>query len=125
MSASQALGNDVVLLEPASEGNVDLLVRWTLDPVAQGPYKRVPEISADRLRELFLREPSREYFLVRMLPGGIPVGRLYWRAWRFTSDPDMIDWELNSSSRNRVFVGGCWCIGKKSSALKDKAYTGR
>ena len=95
MSAAQALENEVVLLEPASEANVDLLVRWTLDPIAQGPYKRVPEIGAQRLHELFLREPSREYFLVRMLPDGVPVGRLYWRAWRFISDPDMIDWELN------------------------------
>jgi RimJ/RimL family protein N-acetyltransferase len=92
MSASPGLQNKVVLLEPASEANVDLLVRWTLDPVAQGPHKRVPETSADRLRELFLREPSREYFLIRVLPAGTPVGRFY---WRFTSDSDMIDWELN------------------------------
>lgn len=95
MKASEILQNEVVLLEPASEQNVDLLVRWTLDPVAQGPYKRVPETSADRLRELFLREPSREYFLIRLRPAGTPIGRLYWRAWRFTSDPGMIDWELN------------------------------
>ena len=95
MSASPGFRNKVVLLEPASEATVDLLVRWTLDPVAQGPHKRVPETSADRLRELFLREPSREYFLIRALPAGTPVGRFYWRAWRFTSDPDMIDWELN------------------------------
>jgi len=76
MSGAQAPENEVVLLEPASEANVDLLVRWTLDPVAQGPYKRVPESSAHRLREMFLREPSREYFLVRMLPDSIPVGHL-------------------------------------------------
>ena len=44
------LQNEVVLLEPATEANVDLLVRWTLDPVAQGPYKRLPEMSAARLR---------------------------------------------------------------------------
>jgi RimJ/RimL family protein N-acetyltransferase len=30
-----------------------------------------------------------------MLPDGIPVGRLYWRAWRFVPDSDMIDWEFN------------------------------
>jgi len=46
MSGAQAPENEVVLLEPASEANVDLLVRWTLDPVAQGPYKRVPESRA-------------------------------------------------------------------------------
>jgi RimJ/RimL family protein N-acetyltransferase len=74
---------------------VDLLVRWTLDPVAQGPHKRVPEISAAQLRELFLREPSREYFVIRLVADGSPVGRLYWRAWRFTTNADLIDWELN------------------------------
>ena len=52
MSAAQELQNNRVILEPASEANVDLLVRWTLDPVAQGPYKRVPEMSAAQLREL-------------------------------------------------------------------------
>jgi RimJ/RimL family protein N-acetyltransferase len=95
MSAAQDLQNDLVILEPASEANVDLLVRWTLDPVAQGPYKRVPETSAAQLRDLFLHEQSREYFVIRVVPDGTPVGRLYWRAWRFTPDPDAIDWELN------------------------------
>lgn len=95
MSAAQELQNDLVILEPASEANVDLLVRWTLDPVAQGPYKRVPETSAAQLRDLFLHEQSREYFVIRVVPGDTPVGRLYWRAWRFTPDPDAIDWELN------------------------------
>jgi RimJ/RimL family protein N-acetyltransferase len=95
MSAAQELQNDLVALEPASEANVDLLVRWTLDPVAQGPYKRVPESGAAELRELFLQEPSREYFVIRLVPDGTPVGRLYWRAWRFTPNPDLIDWELN------------------------------
>jgi len=89
------LQNEAVLLEPAAEANADLLVRWILDPVAQGPYKQVPDMSAAQLRELFLRDRSREYFLIRLLPGGTPVGRLYWRAWCFTSDADMIDWELN------------------------------
>ncbi len=95
MSAAQGLQNGLVILEPASDANVDLLVRWTLDPVAQGPYKRVPDISPAELRELFLHEPSREYFLIRLVSNGTPVGRLYWRAWRFTPDPDLIDWELN------------------------------
>src|SRR5205809_4966429 len=95
MSSAQELQNDLVILEPASEANVDLLVRWTLDPVAQGPYKQVPEMSAAQLRELFLHEQSREYFAIRLIPDRTPVGRLYWRAWRFTSDPDLIDWELN------------------------------
>jgi len=66
VSAAQELQNDRVILEPASEANVDLLVRWTLDPVAQGPYKRVPEMSAAQLRELFLHERSREYFVIRL-----------------------------------------------------------
>lgn len=85
----QRLQNEAVLLEPATEANVDLLVRWTLDPVAQGPYKRVPEMGAAQLRELFLRDRSREYFLIRLLSDGSPVGRLYWRAWCFTSDANL------------------------------------
>lgn len=89
------LQTEAVLLEPATEANVDLLVHWTLDPVAQGPYKRVPEMSAAQLRELFLRDRSREYFLIRLLAEGTQVGRFYWRAWCFTSDASKIDWELN------------------------------
>jgi RimJ/RimL family protein N-acetyltransferase len=95
MTVSRMLQDEAVLLEPASEANVDLLVRWTLDPAAQGPYKRVPEATPDQLRELFLHESSRQYFLIRLRPEGAPVGRFYWRAWRFTSDPDLIDWEIN------------------------------
>jgi len=95
VSAAQELQNNRVILEPASEANVDLLVRWTLDPVAQGPYKRVPVMSAAQLRELFLHEQSREYYVIRLIRDGTPVGRLYWRAWRFAPDPDLIDWELN------------------------------
>lgn len=85
MSTAHELRNDRVVLEPASEANVDILVRWTLDPVAQGPFKRVPELSATQLRDLFLREPSRQYFMVRLVPDGTPIGRLYWRAWRAQS----------------------------------------
>src|SRR5438105_15801331 len=95
MKASESLSNEVTLLKPASPANVGLLVRWTLDPVAQGPYKQVPEATHDQLRVLFLHEPSRRYFLIRRLPEGTPVGRFYWRAWRFASDPNLIDWELN------------------------------
>lgn len=92
---SQVLENDLIRLEPASAANVELLARWTLDPIAQGPYKRVPETTPDQLREPFLHEPSRRYFLIRSLPEGTPVGRFYWRAWRFGSDPNLVDWELN------------------------------
>jgi len=93
--SNPAIQSEAVLLEPATEANVDLLVRWTLDPVAQGPYKQVPEMSAAQLRELFLRDRLREYFLIRLLADGTPVGRLYWRARCFTSDASKIDWELN------------------------------
>ena len=43
------LKNEIVTLEPADHQNVDLLVRWTLDPVAQGLYKRVPRMTAAEL----------------------------------------------------------------------------
>jgi len=35
--------NSLIILEAASEDNVSLLVGWTLDPIAEGRYKRVPE----------------------------------------------------------------------------------
>jgi RimJ/RimL family protein N-acetyltransferase len=87
------LRNEVVSLEPASGDNVDLLIEWTLDPIAQGPYKRVPEATPDGLRALFLHAPDRWYFLIRRARDAQPLGRFYYRAWRF--QPDKIDWELN------------------------------
>ena len=33
---------DLVTLVPADARNVGLLVQWTLDPVAQGPFKTGP-----------------------------------------------------------------------------------
>jgi RimJ/RimL family protein N-acetyltransferase len=90
-----SLQNDVVILEPANEENVALLVRWTLDPIAQGPYKRVPSMTAEELRDLFLRAADRWYFLIRDTAERKPLGRFYYRAWRFHSDPEKIDWELN------------------------------
>lgn len=84
-----------VLLEPADEANVDLLIGWTLNPLAQGPYKRVPDLAPADLRKLFLDEPSRQYFLIRAYPEGVPLGRFYWRAWRFAGDQSLIDYEIN------------------------------
>jgi len=46
------LKNEIVTLELADHQNVDLLVKWTLDPVAQGPYKRVPRMTAAELLDL-------------------------------------------------------------------------
>ena len=89
------LKNEIVTLEPADHQNVDLLVRWTLDPVAQGPYKRVPRMTAAELRDLFLYSSDRQYFLIRRTADREPLGRFYYRAWRFGSDHDMVDWELN------------------------------
>jgi RimJ/RimL family protein N-acetyltransferase len=90
-----ALRGESVLLEPASNANVDLLVRWTLDPVAQGRFKQVPDATPGQLRSLFLEDADRQYFLIRALPERIPVGRFYWRAWRFYSGRPQVDWELN------------------------------
>ena len=89
------LGGEIVILEPASAGNVELLVKWTLDPVAQGPYKRVPRMTPDELRALFLHSSDRWYFLIRRTSDLRPLGRFYYRAWRFQPDFDRIDWELN------------------------------
>lgn len=89
------LKNEIVILEPADPQNVNLLVRWTLDPVAQGPYKRVPSKTAAELQNLFLHTSDRQYFLIRRTIDQKPLGRFYWRAWRFGSSSEMIDWELN------------------------------
>lgn len=91
----QRLSGTLIPLEPASDTSVDLLVRWTLDPVAQGPHKRVPEATPAELRQQFLASPDRTYFLLRRASDGKPLGRFYYRAWRFHQDPDRIDWELN------------------------------
>ncbi len=94
-AAVPMLRHPLVTLEPASEENVDLLVRWTLDPVAQGPYKRVPGMTAAELRTLFLHSPDRRYFLIRRTCDSHPLGRFYYRAWRFGSGNEGVDWELN------------------------------
>lgn len=96
MKLHTTLADPLVTMEPASPENVDLLIRWTMDPVAQGPYKRVPPLSTDELRALLLADPDRSYFMLRRSSDAAPLGRFYWRAWRFrgSSDP-LVDWELN------------------------------
>lgn len=54
MKLRPILADALVTMESASPENVDLLIRWTMDPIAQGPYKRVPPLSADELRSLLL-----------------------------------------------------------------------
>src|SRR5262245_50748739 len=96
MTLRPMLADDLVWLEPADPNNADLLIRWTLDPVAQGPYKRVPSQSTEDLRSLFLEDPDRSYFVVRRASDAAAIGRFYWRAWRFRRPNDeLVDWELN------------------------------
>jgi hypothetical protein len=83
----------MIILEPASAENINLLIQWTLDPVAQGPYKRVPLLTPDQLRELFLHSSDRRYYLIRRTVDQKPLGRFYYRAWDFGDGG--IDWELN------------------------------
>ena len=66
-----------------------------LDPVAQGPYKRVPQMTAAKLHDLFLHSADRQYFLIRRTIDQKPLGRFYWRAWRFGRSHEVVDWELN------------------------------
>jgi RimJ/RimL family protein N-acetyltransferase len=89
------LRNDSILLEPADETNVQTLIDWTLDPVAQGPYKRVPNMTVGEQRELFLHALDRWYYLIRRAADDKPLGRFYCRAWHFHPDRDTVDWELN------------------------------
>jgi hypothetical protein len=86
------LKNETVTLEPAGRQNVDLLVRWTLDSVVQGRYKRVPSWTAAEVRELILHSPDRQYFLIRRTADREPLGRFYYRAWRFGARDDVVDW---------------------------------
>src|SRR5262245_28453603 len=96
MRLRRILADDLVALEPAGPRNVDLLIRWTLDPVAQGPYKRAPALSTEDLRLLFLGDLDRNYFVVRRASDAAAIGRFYWRAWRFRRPHDeLVDWELN------------------------------
>ena len=89
------LKNETVVLDPVNQQNLDQLIKWTLDPMAQGPYKRVPEMTHGELHDLFLNSPDRWYFLIRRTKDGRPLGRFYYRAWRFGSDQEEVDWELN------------------------------
>ena len=94
------LRKETVTLEPADHQNVDLLVGWTLDPVAQGPYRRVPPTTAAELRDLFSHSSDRRYFPIRRTADREPLGRFYYRARRFGSGHEMVDWELN------IFIAG-------------------
>jgi RimJ/RimL family protein N-acetyltransferase len=89
------LQNSIVILEPASEDNVDLLIKYTLDPISQGPFKQVPNMTADELKYQILKSRDSWYFLIRRTQDGEPLGRFYYKAWRFQMDPYWIDWELN------------------------------
>ena len=91
---NNVLRNNLVTLEPASEDNVGLLIKWTLDPIAQGEYKIVPEMTSNELKDLFLRSEERQYFLIRNEKNK-PIGRLYFREWKFNKNNEKIDWELN------------------------------
>jgi RimJ/RimL family protein N-acetyltransferase len=127
------LRDESVLFEPATNANVDLLVRWTLDPVAQGPFKRVPQATPAELRALFLENTERQYFLIRALPDRTPVGRFYWRAWRFQRDRQHADWELNvliaDPNRRGQGLGSAAqslavrCLLERSSTRSVFAYT--
>jgi RimJ/RimL family protein N-acetyltransferase len=112
------LRDETVTLEPVDEHNVDLLVRWTLDPVAQGPYKRVPAMTAEALRDLFLYSADRWYFLIRRTADQKPLGRFYYRAWRFHPEPERIDWELNIFIADPVERGKGYGTAAQTLALE-------
>ena len=52
-------------------------------------------MTPDELHFLFLHDPDRWYFLIRSTGDLKPLGRFYYRAWRFHPGPEQIDWELN------------------------------
>ncbi len=89
------LSNEIITLVPVDSENVDILVKWSLNPIAQGPYKRVPSLTPDEMRKQFLRSPDRWYFLIRHNIDNRSLGRFYYRAWNFNKESKEIDWELN------------------------------
>ena len=93
--SSPDLAGDLVRLEPCTRENVDLLVEWTLDPVAQGPFKKVPDETPKSLSETFRRSRERRYFLIRRIEDGKPLGRFYYRPHWFSEEEGGMDWELD------------------------------
>ena len=89
------LNGDLVTLVPADARNVGLLVQWTLDPVAQGSFKTVPDMTLREVEDLLLRDPDRRYFLIQRTSDETPLGRFYFRRWLFNEDEALVDWELN------------------------------
>lgn len=59
------LSNELVLLEPANHDNAELLIRWTLHPVAQGTCMRVPKKTPEALGQIFLHNPGRSQFPIQ------------------------------------------------------------
>jgi RimJ/RimL family protein N-acetyltransferase len=84
-----------VSLEPIRADTVDLVVRWTLDPIAQGRFKVVPVLAPSALREQLLASDDRRYFVIRRVSDDVALGRFYWRVWHFHADVELVDWELN------------------------------
>lgn len=62
---TKILKNELVELESVNPDNVQLLIEWTLCPVAQGKFKVVPKMNNEELRELFLMCDERQYFLIK------------------------------------------------------------
>lgn len=81
-----------VTLEEVTESDVEEAISWSLDPVAQGPFKQVPRSSREALRAQILADDSRRYFYITW--NGRRVGRFYFRRWSFLGDG--VDWELNT-----------------------------
>jgi RimJ/RimL family protein N-acetyltransferase len=52
-------------------------------------------MTAEELCDLFLHSADRWYFMIRRAKDNEPLGRFYYRAWRFLPESDEIDWELN------------------------------
>jgi hypothetical protein len=100
------IGDDLISLQPVDTGNVEVLVTWTLDPVAQGPYKRVPALTREELRELFLNDPEREYFLIRHSGDARPLGRFYWRARQNTRSVFAFTLISNEAERRALLKAG-------------------
>jgi RimJ/RimL family protein N-acetyltransferase len=105
MKKHEILENEKVRLVPANKNNIDILIKWTLDPKAQGPYKYVPKMTYGELYDLFLLCKDRWYFLIEDTKSRQPLGRFYYRERKFHPNNQYTDWELNTFLANPMERG--------------------
>jgi hypothetical protein len=88
-----------------------------LDPAAQGPYKSVPSLTATQLRQQFLNEPDRQYFMIHRASDCKPLGGstgarggLHGRGWIPSTGRSTSSWRIPKSG---VRIWNCRLVAAK------------